>query len=143
MPNVLPTLMCAFLLIAMQTPSKQIVNAGPAPVGPYSPAVKAGGLIYVSGTLAQDARGELVGQGDVAAQTRRVVERMRETLAASGSSLEQVVAVTVYLKNAADFAKMNDAYKIFWPSAPPTRTTVITELVLPSTTAPSTTCCRI
>jgi reactive intermediate/imine deaminase len=131
MPNVLPTLMCAFVLITMQTPSKQIVNAGPSTVGPYSPAVKAGGLIYISGTLAQDARGDMVGQGDVAAQTRRVVERMREMLAASGSSLDQVVAVTVYLKNAGDFAKMNDAYKTFWPSAPPTRTTVIAELVLP------------
>ncbi|MDQ3488744.1 MAG: Rid family hydrolase, partial [Acidobacteriota bacterium] len=112
----------------MQT--KQIVTAGPAPVGPYSAAIKAGGLIYLSGTLAQDDKGALVGDGDVAAQTRRIVERMRDVLKASGSSLEQVVAVTVYLRSAADFQVMNDTYRTFWPKDPPTRTTVITDLLL-------------
>ena len=101
---------CAAITVTpMQT--KQIVNAGPAPVGPYSAAVKAAGLIYLSGTIAQDDKGALVGDGDVAAQTRRIIERMREVLKASGSSLEQVVAVTVYLKSAADFPVMNDAYR--------------------------------
>jgi aminoacrylate peracid reductase len=122
-------LSCA--LIAMQKPTKQIVNAGPPPVGPYSPAITAGGLVYISGTLAQDASGALVGKGDIAAQTRRVIERMREVLVSAGSSLEQVVSITVYLKSAADFQAMNDTYRTFWPSAPPTRTTVITDLVLP------------
>lgn len=133
MPSLFPAaaLLCAFSLMAMQTPGKQIVTAGPAPVGPYSPAVKAGGLIYLSGTLAQDDAGAITGAGDVAAQTRRVIERMREVLAASGSSLEQVAAVTVYLKSAADFAAMNDAYKAYWPKNPPTRTTVVSDLVLP------------
>lgn len=102
----------------------------PAPVGPYSPAIKAGGFIYVSGTLAQDANGDMVGKGDIAAQTRQVVSRMRETLEASGSSLAQVVAVTVYLKSAGDFAAMNDVYKTFWAANPPTRTTVVSDLVL-------------
>jgi reactive intermediate/imine deaminase len=115
----------------MQTPAKEIITTAPAPVGPYSAATKAGGFIYIAGTLAQDANGALVGQGDVAAQTRRIVERMREVLKASGSSLEQVVAVTVYLKSAGDFAAMNEAYKTFWPVNPPTRTTVICDLVLP------------
>jgi aminoacrylate peracid reductase len=115
----------------MQKPTKQIVNAGPPPVGPYSPAIVAGGLVYLSGTLAQDANGALVGKGDVAAQTRRVIERMREVLVSAGSSLEQVVSVTVYLKSASDFQTMNDTYRTYWPSAPPTRTTVITDLVMP------------
>jgi aminoacrylate peracid reductase len=127
----LATVISALLVVAMQTPAKQIVTVGPAPVGPYSAAVKAGGFIYLSGTLAQDAKGAIVGTGDVAAQTRRVIERMRDTLQASGSSLEQVVVVTVYLKNAADFAAMNEAYKAHWPVNPPTRTTVIADLVLP------------
>ena len=91
-----PALLTALFLIAMQTPVKQIISAGPTPVGPYSPAVKTGGFIYVSGTLAQDASGDMVGTGDVAAQTRRVLERMREILAEAGSSLDQVVSVTVY-----------------------------------------------
>jgi len=125
------TFVCALIVVAMQMPAKQIVNAGPAPVGPYSPAVKAGSLIYLSGTLAQDAAGAIVGKGDIAAQTRRVIERMHEILTLSGSSLEQVVAVTVYLRNAGDFAAMNDAYKAHWPLNPPTRTTVIANLVLP------------
>ena len=122
---------CTLVALTMQTSTKQIVTAGPAPVGPYSPAVKAGGFIYVSGTLAQDSAGAIVGKGDIAAQTRRVVERMREILGAAGSSLDQVVAVTVYLKTATDFAAMNDVYKTFWTASPPTRTTVITDLVLP------------
>lgn len=109
---------------------KQIIHAGPAPIGPYSPAVKAGGLIYLSGTLAQDDTGALMHDGDVAAQTRRIIERMRAVLVASGSSLEQVVAVTVYLTSASEFAAMNDAYRAFWPKEPPTRTTVITPLLI-------------
>jgi aminoacrylate peracid reductase len=125
-------ILCATVsLVAMQTPAKQIITSKPAPVGPYSPAVKAGGLIYLSGTLAQDDAGKMVGVGDVSAQTRRVIERMRDILADAGSSLDQVAAVTVYLKSAADFAKMNEAYKTYWPKNPPTRTTVIADLVLP------------
>ena len=88
-------LLCAVIALTMQTTTKQIVTAGPPPVGPYSQAVKAGGFIYVSGTLAQGPDGAIAGKGDIAAQTRRVVERMREILGAAGSSLDQVVAVTV------------------------------------------------
>src|SRR5918992_1462605 len=108
-----------------------VINSGPAPAGPYSPAVKAGGFIYVSGTLAEDDSGAIAGKGDVAAQTRHAVHRIREVLTAAGSSLEAVVSVTVYLTSAADFQAMNDAYRPFWPKDPPTRTTVITALVVP------------
>jgi reactive intermediate/imine deaminase len=131
MPYAVATFLCSLALLIMQTSAKQIITTGPVPVGPYSPAVKAGGFIYVSGTLAQDSSGAIVGRGDVGAQTRRIVERTREILAAAGSSLEQVVAVTVYLRSAADFAAMNEAYRAFWPAHPPTRTTVIADLVLP------------
>lgn len=126
-----PLLAAALLAtLTMQTPAKQIINAGPAPVGPYSPAVSAGGFIYLSGTLAQDDRGAIVGKGDIAAQTRRVIERMRDLLAAAGSSLDHVVAVTVYLKSAGDFAAMNDVYRTYWRANPPTRTTVVAGFVL-------------
>lgn len=121
--------LAASSLLLMQ--SKQIVTAGPAPVGPYSPAVNAGGFIYVSGTLAQDDSGAIVGAGDVGAQTKRVIERMRDVLKAAGSSLDNVVAATVYLKNAADFQAMNGVYRTFWTSDPPTRTTVVADFVLP------------
>jgi enamine deaminase RidA (YjgF/YER057c/UK114 family) len=89
---------------------------------PSKDFMTAGGLIYLSGMGPRDTR------GDVAAQTRSVIERARAALAASGSSLEQVVAVMVYLKSAADFQTMNGAYRTFWPKDPPTRTTIVTEL---------------
>jgi reactive intermediate/imine deaminase len=127
--SVLMVIACAAM--PMQLPSKQIITAGPSPAGPYSPAVRAGGLIYLSGAVAADPSGAIVPKGDVGGQTKRVVERMREVLTAAGSSLEQVVSVTVYLKSAADFAAMNDAYRTFWAKDPPTRTTVVADLVLP------------
>jgi reactive intermediate/imine deaminase len=126
----------AILLIALclavpfaSMQKKQIVNLGPAPIGPFSPAVSAGGLVYVSGMLAQDEKGALVG-GDVAAQTKQILDRARTLLEAAGSSLDQAVAVTVYLRSASDFQAMNDAYRTFWPKDPPTRTTVVTDLLL-------------
>jgi reactive intermediate/imine deaminase len=122
--------LCAWLVIMQSTSPKETLIVGPPPASPYSTAVKAGGFIYLSGTLAQDESGAIVGKGDVGAQTRRVLERMQKVLAAAGSSLENVVAVTVYLTSASDFQAMNDAYRSFWPKDPPTRTTVITRLVL-------------
>ena len=110
---------------------KEIVNLGPPPVNPYSRVVKAGGLIYLSGVLSQNQSGEVLHKGDVAAQTRDVLERMGRTLDAVGSSLAQVVSATVYLTSQSDFQTMNAAYREFWPSDPPTRTTVITDLVAP------------
>ena len=104
--------------------------AGPTPVGPYSPAVKAGGLVHVSGTFAQDSSGAILGKGDAGAQTQRILERMREVLTAAGSSLDQAVSVTVFLKSQSDFAAMNAAYRGFWTKDPPARTTVIADLVL-------------
>src|SRR4029453_807409 len=129
--RAIPALLLAALAMTNQSSTKAIITAGTAPVGPYSPAVKAGGLIYVSGTMAQDYTGTVTGKGDVGAQTRRVVERMKEIFAAAGSSLDRVVSVTVYLRSASDFAAMNDAYRTFWTTDSPTRTTVIADLVLP------------
>jgi reactive intermediate/imine deaminase len=115
----------------MSMSARRAINVGTAPVGPYSHAVSAGGLIYLAGAVADDGNREIIGRGDVAAQTREVVERLRARLEAAGSSLEQVVLATVYLKSAADFAAMNEAYRAYWPKDPPTRTTVIADLVLP------------
>ena len=111
----------------MQSSHKQIISFGPPPVNPYSTAVKAGGLIYLSGTLAHDP----AAPSDVGSETRRTLERMRDVLVAAGSSLDDVVAVLVYLTSASDFQAMNQAYRAFWPGDPPTRTTVITALVVP------------
>ena len=110
--------------------NKEIVSFGPTPGSPYSTAVKADGLIYLSGTLAEDAA-DADGKRDVGTETRLTLERMRDVLLASGSSLDRVVSVMVYLTAAEDFQPMNAAYRPFFPGDPPTRTTVITELVVP------------
>ena len=110
---------------------KQIVHAGGNPAYPYSRAVRAGGLVYLSGTLAQDAEGNVLHRGDVRAQTRLTISRMQDVLAAAGSSLDRVVSVIVYLTTSADFQAMNEVYRTFWPAAPPARTTVVTRLVAP------------
>ena len=110
--------------------TKEIVSFGPTPESPYSTAVKADGLIYLSGTLAEDAA-DAGGGRDVGTETRLTLERMREVLQASGSSLDHVVSVMVYLTAAEDFQPMNAAYRAFFPADPPTRTTVITRLVVP------------
>jgi enamine deaminase RidA (YjgF/YER057c/UK114 family) len=95
---------------------------------PSNDFVTAGGFVYLSGTgpLSDSA-------GDIAGQTRSVIERARGALVGAGSSLDRVAAVMVYLKSAADFQAMNAAYATFWPEEPPTRTTVVTELGTPGT----------
>ena len=118
-------------VLSMQPASKRVVTSGPTPVGPYSPAIDAGGLIYLSGTMPQDDTGAVVGKGDVAAQTRRVLERLRDLLGAAGTSLAQVVSVTVYLTSASDFPAMNDVYATYWPKDPPDAHHGVTGLVLP------------
>ena len=110
--------------------TKDVVAFGSTPESPYSVAVKADGLIFLSGTLAEDAV-DGTGARDVGRETRLTLERLRDVLAAAGSSLDQVVSVMVYLVAADDFQAMNAAYRAFWPADPPTRTTVITKLVVP------------
>ena len=117
--------------MSIQEPNKTIVTVGTAPASPYSHAVTSRGLTYLSGGLSQDASGNITPKGDIKGQTKGTIERMRAILANAGSSLDQVVAVTVYLKSASDFAAMNEAYSGFWTKDPPTRTTVIADAVLP------------
>jgi len=95
--------------------------AGPAAL-PFSAATKADGLVYASGTI--DA------EGDIKAQTKKVLENLDATLKAAGSSLANAASVQVYLKNAADFAAMNEVYRTFWKADPPARTTVVADLVV-------------
>lgn len=91
---------------------------------PFSAATRADGLIYVAGTLAQE--------GDIRAQTRSVLDQMSQVLTKAGSSIAQVASVHVYLKNASDFAAMNEVYRTYWPKDPPVRTTIVADLVRPT-----------
>jgi 2-iminobutanoate/2-iminopropanoate deaminase len=124
-------LVASSLAMSTQSPNKTVVTVGAPPIYPYSHAVKAGGLIYVAGAVAQDAGGTVAPKGDVKGQTRAILERMRAILTAAGSSLDQAAAVTVYLKSAGDFAAMNEVYAGFWSKDPPTRTTVVADFVVP------------
>jgi 2-iminobutanoate/2-iminopropanoate deaminase len=96
----------------------------PQAIGPYSQAIKANGFVFVSGQIAIDpASGTIVG-GAVAEQTERVMTNLSNILAAAGTSLDKVVKATVFLKNMADFAGMNEVYGKFFTNAPPARATV-------------------
>jgi len=105
---------------------REVVATKDAPqaIGPYSQAIKANGFIFTSGQIAFDPATNQIIQGDVAAQTERVLKNLEAILKAAGSGLERVVRTTVFLKNMGDFAAMNEVYGRFWKSAPPARSTV-------------------
>ena len=95
---------------------------------PFSSAVRAGDFTFVSGNSGTvDAQGNPV-EG-IEAQTRQCFENMKQVLQAAGSSLSDVVKVTVFLANIDDFAKMNEVYRGYFPKDRPARSTVITGLV--------------
>jgi 2-iminobutanoate/2-iminopropanoate deaminase len=99
-------------------------QAAPQAIGPYSQAIRANGFVFVSGQIAIDpATGNLI-QGDVAAQTERVLHNVDAILKAAGSRLDRVVRSTVFVKNMSEFAAVNEVYGRFWKSAPPARSTV-------------------
>lgn len=96
----------------------------PPPKGPYSPAVRAGDFIYVSGQTPRDpTTGELVG-GDVAAQARQTLDNVRRVLAAAGAAMSDVVSVTIYLEDMDEWATMNGVYADYFTAPFPSRTTV-------------------
>jgi 2-iminobutanoate/2-iminopropanoate deaminase len=103
--------------------SVQTDNA-PKAIGPYQQAIKANGFIYTAGQIPIDPKtGNLV-EGDISAQTRQVLENLKAVLEAGGSALDRVVKATVFLKNMADFAPMNEVYAQYLGSAKPARSTV-------------------
>jgi 2-iminobutanoate/2-iminopropanoate deaminase len=99
-------------------------NAGPKAIGPYSQAIKANGFVFLSGQIALDPATQQLIDGDVSAQTERVLQNLSGILQAAGSSLGQVVKTTVFLKNMSDFAAMNEVYGRYFTQAPPARSTV-------------------
>lgn len=100
----------------------------PPPKGPYSPAVRAGDFLYVSGQVPRDpVTGELAGD-DVATQTRTVLSNLQRVLEQEGASLADVVSVTIYLARADDWGTMNGVYTEFFRMPYPSRTTVGAEL---------------
>lgn len=97
----------------------------PAPVGPYSQAVVAGDFVFCSGQIPLDPRTNRLVEGDVTAQTERVLANLAAVLAAAGSSLARVVKASVFLADLGDFARMNAVYERHFASFPkPARSTV-------------------
>jgi 2-iminobutanoate/2-iminopropanoate deaminase len=96
----------------------------PAAIGPYSQAVKAGGLLFCSGQIPLDpSTGNLV-DGGIEAQAERVLKNLEAVLIAGGETLRSVVKTTVYLVDLGDFSAMNAVYGKFFPEDPPARATV-------------------
>ena len=101
-----------------------VPSAGPAAIGPYSPAVSAGGYLFCSGQMPFDPEtGEVVGS-DVSSQTRQVFENLNGLLAAAGLTMDDVVKATVFLVNIDDFAEMNTVYGEYFAEPYPARSTV-------------------
>ena len=106
--------------------NKSVINTdqGPAPIGPYSQAIRTGTLIFVSGQTPIDpANGELIGQG-VAEQTAQCLKNLKAILEAGGSGLDKVVKMLVFLTDMADFATMNEVYATFFSGNFPARSCV-------------------
>ena len=106
--------------------SKTILSSPDAPqaIGPYSQAVRAGQLLFASGQIPLDPASGSIVEGDVTAQTRRVMENLRAVLKAGGLSLADVVRTTIYLIDLNDFTKVNDAYGSYFEEPYPARATV-------------------
>jgi 2-iminobutanoate/2-iminopropanoate deaminase len=105
---------------------KKAVSTDTAPkaIGPYSQAIVSNGFAFLSGQIPLDPATNTLIEGDIAAQTERVFENLKAVLAACGSSLENVVKTTVFLKDMGEFAKMNEVYGRYFASNPPARSTV-------------------
>jgi 2-iminobutanoate/2-iminopropanoate deaminase len=98
-------------------------TTGPAAIGPYSPAVACGNLLFVSGQIPKDASGAMVSES-IEAATAQALQNMRAVLTAGGCSTDRVVKTTVFLKDMGDFAGMNKAYAEFFGNHRPARSTV-------------------
>jgi 2-iminobutanoate/2-iminopropanoate deaminase len=103
---------------AVRTPN------APQAIGPYSQAIRAGGLLFLSGQIPLDPGSATLVGGDIAAQARRVLENIGGILGAAGLGYADVVKTTVFLLDMNEFAAMNAVYGEFFPDPPPARSTV-------------------
>lgn len=99
-------------------------NTAPSPIGPYSQAVKAGNMLFVSGQIAIDPETEQVIEGSIEDETRRVMENIAALLAASGFSFADVVKTSIFLSDMKHFALVNGIYGSFFHSDFPARETI-------------------
>ncbi|MEO8432343.1 MAG: RidA family protein [Acidobacteriota bacterium] len=93
-------------------------------VGPFSQAIRANGLVFVSGQIGVDPRTDELVSGGIAAQADRALQTLSAILEAAGTGLDRVVRCGVFLKDMNDFSRMNEVFARYFPSEPPARTTV-------------------
>jgi 2-iminobutanoate/2-iminopropanoate deaminase len=106
--------------------SKKVIHTDKAPkaIGPYSQAIQAGNFLFLSGQIPLDPKtGELV-KGDIGQQTQRVLENIKGILESQKLGMENVVKVTIFLKDLGNFDQVNEVYATYFPSSPPARSTV-------------------
>ena len=106
--------------------SKTIINSSnaPAPIGPYSQAVRAGNTLYVSGSIPLDAQsGEIINE-NITEETHQVMKNLDAVLSEAGMSFENVVKCSIFIKDMNQFGSINDAYSMYFKENPPARETV-------------------
>lgn len=105
---------------------KKVIQTEKAPkaIGPYSQAIQVGNFLFLSGQISLDPKtGELV-KGDIRQQTHRVLENIKGVLESQKLGMEDVVKVTIFLKDIGNFNQVNEVYATYFPSSPPARSTV-------------------
>ena len=109
-----------------------IIPPGSAPpLAPYSPGVRSGNTVYVSGVLSMDSDGNIVGEGDIKAQTRQVIESIKSVVEAAGGTLGDVAFNQIFLADLAHYAEMNEVYAEYFGNNAPARYCIKAELVKP------------
>lgn len=105
---------------------REVISTSDAPkaIGPYSQGVRADGLVFTAGQVAFDPKTQQIVDGDISAQTERVMQNLSAILTAAGCGMQDVIRSTVFLKNMDDFAAMNAVYAKYFSTAPPARSTV-------------------
>ena len=113
--------------------TKQFIKtqSAPQPIGPYSQGIRAGNFLFVSGQGPIDPMTGKMIEAYIEKQTHQTLQNVKAIVEASGLSLNDVVKVSIFLKNASDFQKMNEIYRTFFQEDPPTRTTVQADFVSP------------
>jgi 2-iminobutanoate/2-iminopropanoate deaminase len=110
----------------MQSEKKEVIvtELAPKPVGPYSVAIKQGNMVFTAGQIGLDPLTNEIVPGGVEAETRQVLTNLKHILEAAGSSLDNVLKTTVFLRDMGDFAAMNAVYATFFTKEPPARSTI-------------------
>lgn len=108
-----------------------IPKGSPPPLAPYSPGVVADNVLYVSGMLAMDTEGKIIGVGDAAAQCRAILESIKSVVEEAGGTMSDIAFNSIFLKDLKDYAAMNSVYKEYFPSSFPARYCIKAELVKP------------